>query len=934
MPLTVEKLNCQDYVLTTAGVVSRTATGHGEFMPMPEWLQESTYLKASNGRFNMSLWAVFNKFYHTCKTQKFQRTRKIIGTRCMCLRPTFKQCLREVITHCAHEASQLPPKLIQPKRHGRAAMGEFQKTMKEQRVLAHESFVEMMEKLSRLIERVISEVKAGEMRQRALDIEQAEKDEVYRWKKHGKDAAKLPGMPGSKQYGPNNRLHPKAPKISDLHKKLAEESDSVLVPRFIRLCDFLTAYCATFILEHHFSYFLNELTKTLPEDAYNLEYFRTAVTFTAPEDVMAERKQAQVIKMIGQMSGRDDSEELEQLADGSWTQVYFVPRANSLKDNLSTVLEDFVAIFDAPRLLFYEAFQEQVKSVVSFHEMNMVQGIQEIVPLNFVADSVQTAHNAVSQSYISAKKLSLEVFDGMDEFWLFANKKVRDLQTSTTVHEVAHLPGTLRMCHQWRRKISDLATRKHGTHVSIGILWVDGAPLEKELMDKLEELFREAQNAVERIIDDESMKYCAEMEKLTVKVMAARRSVMACREEMMPKDRRSADPNASDDGYSSDGNGYESPEAIEATRLKREAMVKDFVPSSDDQLLPELEAAERALFSLGVKGWDMLGQVKTKVETLDKMVLWLMKPIHWLPNQISMKIDQPVSTKPKVQDSWGGLAALKKGRTYAKQEADEEIDSGDDDTVYLVTVNTCDNPGAGTDANVCLEIFGKKGTLGGKHGDPVRLSAELLQEGDETENLFERGNADVFVLPPMVKLGKLKEIVVSQDGEGFQSSWMLQNIEITDTRSEESWTFPCNGWMDAGKPNKLMVRDDGGSRSPLKRGGSNHTKAGLSKLKGMIAPKAQEAPKPGVRSLKSKIRAKSWAGPKVTRRRMTELENLLGEAADLQRRGGTPASSSSDAGSTAGGAELDMLGNPIAPPDPYGYDTVDVEVTTVAVAIQ
>lgn len=121
VPLTVEKLNNQDYVLTTAGVVSQTMSGHGEFMPMPEWLQESTYLKASKGRFNMSLWAVFNKFYHTCKTQKFQRMRKVIAGRCMLFRPTFKECLREVVEHCADEAAQPAAKLIQPKRHGRVS---------------------------------------------------------------------------------------------------------------------------------------------------------------------------------------------------------------------------------------------------------------------------------------------------------------------------------------------------------------------------------------------------------------------------------------------------------------------------------------------------------------------------------------------------------------------------------------------------------------------------------------------------------------------------------------------------------------------------------------------------------------------------------------------------------------------------------------------
>ena len=660
VPLTVEKLNNQDYVLTTSGVVSQIATGHGEFMPMPEWLQESTYLRAGEGRFNLSLWAVFNKFYHTAREQKYQRTRKLIGSRCMCFRPTFKQCLREVVTQCAEEASQPPSKLLQPKRHGRSTMPEFQKTMKEQRVLAHESFVAMMEKVSRSIERVISEVKAGEMRLHAREVEQAEQDEIYRWKKHGKDAAKLPGMPGSKQYGPNNRLHPKPPKISALHKSLEAESDSVLLPRFIRLCDFLTAFCVTDILDNHFSYFVNSLVSTLPEEAYNLEYFRSAVSFKPPDEVIAERKQAQVLNIVQQMAANEDDLQ-PTLPDGSWTQVYFVPRQNSLKENLSQMMQDFVAVFDAPRLLFYEAFQPQVKGIVTFHEMNQVQGIEDIVPVNFVADSVQATHSAVAQSYAEAKKLCLEVFDGMDEFWFFANKKLRELQASTTVQDVAHLPGTLRMCHQWRKKVLDLAERKHGTHVAVGVMWVDGAPLEKELLEMVDSLFHEAQNALERIIDDEAMRYCAEMEKLSNRIIPAQQGVMDCREEMMPRVLQPADPNHSDGGYES------------AARLKkraeREQAITAFDPPSDHKLLPQLEQAERKLFGLSSKGWDMLGQIRAKLEILDRMVLWLMKPIHWLPNQMAMKTEQPPSTamNSKSKNSWGGSKALLAGMAYAKQ---------------------------------------------------------------------------------------------------------------------------------------------------------------------------------------------------------------------------------------------------------------------------
>ena len=72
----------------------------------------------------------------------------------------------------------------------------------------------------------------------------------------------------------------------------------------------------------------------------------------------------------------------------------------------------------------------------------------------------------------------------------------------------------------------------------------------------------------------------------------------------------------------------------------------------------------------------------------------------------------------------------------------------------------------------------------------------------------------------------------------------------------------------------------------------------------MVAPTAhEETPQPGVRSVRAKIRAKTWGGPKLTRRRMTEMEELLASTGDLQRRGATPAS-------TDGGGSQSSSGEP------------------------
>ena len=76
-------------------------------------------------------------------------------------------------------------------------------------------------------------------------------------------------------------------------------------------------------------------------------------------------------------------------------------------------------------------------------------------------------------------------------------------------------------------------------------------------------------------------------------------------------------------------------------------------------------------------------------------------------------------------------------------------------TSYLVSVKTGDVRGAGTDANVFVQIFGAKGDTG-------KLQ---LRSAENTKNKFERGRTDQFVLEAVDigKVGylKLRDIDVS-----------------------------------------------------------------------------------------------------------------------------------------------------------------------------
>lgn len=91
-------------------------------------------------------------------------------------------------------------------------------------------------------------------------------------------------------------------------------------------------------------------------------------------------------------------------------------------------------------------------------------------------------------------------------------------------------------------------------------------------------------------------------------------------------------------------------------------------------------------------------------------------------------------------------------------------------------VKTGDVRGAGTDANVFLQIFGEHGDTGDK---------KLESSG----NNFERGHTDIFGMEA-VDLGELTKLRIRHDGSGFGSGWFLDNIVISGN-TIDFWDFVC-----------------------------------------------------------------------------------------------------------------------------------------------
>lgn len=112
---------------------------------------------------------------------------------------------------------------------------------------------------------------------------------------------------------------------------------------------------------------------------------------------------------------------------------------------------------------------------------------------------------------------------------------------------------------------------------------------------------------------------------------------------------------------------------------------------------------------------------------------------------------------------------------------------------YIVAVKTGDIRGAGTDANVFVQLFGE-------HGDTGERKLE------SSGNNFERGNTDNFGIEA-VDLGTLTKLRVGHDGSGFGAGWFLDNITITIQNPHKEYLFNCSRWLDKHEDDGQIIRD-------------------------------------------------------------------------------------------------------------------------------
>uniref|UniRef100_A0A3Q1FQV9 Lipoxygenase homology PLAT domains 1a n=1 Tax=Acanthochromis polyacanthus TaxID=80966 RepID=A0A3Q1FQV9_9TELE len=140
-------------------------------------------------------------------------------------------------------------------------------------------------------------------------------------------------------------------------------------------------------------------------------------------------------------------------------------------------------------------------------------------------------------------------------------------------------------------------------------------------------------------------------------------------------------------------------------------------------------------------------------------------------------------------------------RWLAKDEEDGEIvvellteDNEELENSYEVHVFTGTMFGAGTDANVYVNIYGETGDTGERR---LRRSNNL--------NKFEKGEEDIFNITA-VDLGILKKLRIRHDNSQASAGWFLDRVEIVDNK-DDTYFFPCKRWLAVDEDDGQLARE-------------------------------------------------------------------------------------------------------------------------------
>jgi hypothetical protein len=116
---------------------------------------------------------------------------------------------------------------------------------------------------------------------------------------------------------------------------------------------------------------------------------------------------------------------------------------------------------------------------------------------------------------------------------------------------------------------------------------------------------------------------------------------------------------------------------------------------------------------------------------------------------------------------------------------------------YVVEVITGKGPTAATDSHVYIDIVGSHSSSGEK----------ALVFSENNVNAFESGKTDRFTLA-CSELGRIKKVVIRNEGSSMKSKWKLDEIRIWQVGNEQLvYDFQHYGWLDARNPEDSMRQE-------------------------------------------------------------------------------------------------------------------------------
>eukprot|EP01123_Difflugia_compressa_P005057 TRINITY_DN1661_c0_g1_i1.p1 TRINITY_DN1661_c0_g1~~TRINITY_DN1661_c0_g1_i1.p1 ORF type:complete len:960 (-),score=248.52 TRINITY_DN1661_c0_g1_i1:25-2904(-) len=105
-------------------------------------------------------------------------------------------------------------------------------------------------------------------------------------------------------------------------------------------------------------------------------------------------------------------------------------------------------------------------------------------------------------------------------------------------------------------------------------------------------------------------------------------------------------------------------------------------------------------------------------------------------------------------------------------------------TIYLLSITTGTDMGAGTDADIYVKLFGKKG-----NSEEIKLKKSINHK-----NKFEAGKTDLFSLG-QPDYGEITSISVRSNDKGAGSDWLIDRIEIMNDITGITTKAKCNFWF-------------------------------------------------------------------------------------------------------------------------------------------